>query len=643
MTPLTRSRRLAFVGFAILVSSCSAGENPGSFTVSLSDPVLSLGQGVQDTVTVTVARSRYTKPVALTLLGVPTGVSASLAPSTLESTSQTSLLLLSATGTAALGAATITLQAKGDGVADQTATFVLTIGVTGNFSLGSIGAPAVAAQGGGASATILVTRSGGHADNVDLSVSGAPAGVAAALSPTSTDGGSASLTLTVAASTAVGTYPITITGVAPGLPSQTTSFSLTVIAPLGTATLAFPFCQASVPTWFAYQNEGFAWQTVSPVAGTFTFAATAKIAVAYTFVQLSAGVNETDLNIIYADRSELAGQSDRDCNGTKTVGGSVIGATTGQSVRVAMGAKVASATVAAPTFTLSNVYDRVLDLVATKGTITTTTNNIQIAPDMVLVRRAQNPVNNATLSPLDFGGAEAFVPVSNTVTIGNSIAGDLFNVESTFWTGTNTYGAISASQPTGSSSVVYSVPAGKMQPADIHELFVEANQPNFVAGRLNVAYVGALADRTEALSPALSAPAVSTVVRTPFVRLRGQLPSQAEYPALTRFIYFQDGGASADRLIYIVLTKGYLGATPATWDVVTPDFSIVFGFNTNWMLSTSSIIYQAEAYAGSGPVLFGAVPAVGEVVKVAYRVQANSSFLRSNASALHRRAQYLRR
>jgi len=643
MTPLMRSRGLVLVSFALVASSCSSGDTSSSFTLSLSDPALWLGQGMQDTVTVTVARSRYSKPVALTLAGVPIGVSAMLTPSTLESPSQTSLLLLSATGTAAVGAATITLQAKGDGVADQTATFVLTIGVTGNFSLGSQGAPAVAAQGGGASATILVTRSGGHADNVALSVSGAPAGVAAALSPTSTNVGSASLTLTVAASTAVGTYPLTITGVAPGLPNQTTSVSLNVIAPPGTAALAFPFCSTSVPTWFAYQNEGYAWQTLSPVAGTFTFAATAKIAVAYTLVQQSAGVNETDLNVIYADRSELAGQSDRDCNGTKTVGGSVVGATTGQSVRVAMGAKVANATAAAPTFTLSNLYDRVLDLVATKGMIATSANNTQIAPDMVLVRRAQNPANNATLSPLDFGGAEAFVPVSNTVTIGNGIAGDLFNVENTFWTGTNTYGAISANQPTGASSVVYSVPAGKMLPSDSHELLVEATQPNFVAGRLNVAYVGALADRTEALSPALSAPSVSTVVTTPFVRLRGQLPSQAEYPALTRFIYFQDGGASADRLIFIVLTKGYLGVTPATWDVVTPDFGTVFGFNTNWMLSTSSIIYEAEAYAGSGAVLFGAVPTVGEVIKVAYRVQANSSFLRSEASALHRRAQYLRR
>jgi len=640
MTRLTLSSSLALLVFALVASSCGAGDPAGSFTISLSDPALTLGQGVQDTVTITVARSRYSKPVALTLVGVPTGVSAMLTPSTLQSPSQTSLLLLSASGTATLGAAAITLQAKGDGVADQTAMFNLTIGVTGNFSLGSQGAPAIAAQGGEASATILVTRSGGHADNVALSITGAPAGVAAAIAPTSTSGGTASLSITVAANTAVGTYPLTITGVAPGLANQATFVNLNVIAPPSTVMLAMPFCASSVPSWFAYKNEGFAWQTLSPVASTFTFSATAKIAVAYTFVRQ----NETDLNVIYADRSELAAQSDRDCDGAKTAGGSVVGATTGQSVRVAMGATVANATAAAPTFTLSSLYDRVLDLVATKGIITTSPNNIQIAPDMVLVRRAQNPANNATLSPLDFGSAEAFAPVSNTVTIGNGITGDLFNVANTFWTGTNTYGAISTSQPTVLNSTVYSVPSARMVAGDLHELQIEANQPNFFSGRVNVAYLGALADRTEALSPALSSPSVSTLTSTPYLRLRGQLPVQAEYPSAARFIYFQDGGAATDRLLFIVLTKGFLGATPSsTWDVVTPDFGTIFGFNPTWMPSTSSVVYEADAFAGSGALLFGAMPIVGDVVKLAFRVQANNTLLRANAGALHARVQYLRR
>jgi hypothetical protein len=649
MTRLTLSSSLALVAFALVAfalvaSSCGAGDPAGSFTISLSDQALTLGQGVQDTVTITVARSRYSKPVALTLVGVPTGVSAMLTPSTLQSPSQTSLLVLSTSGTATLGAATITLQAKGDGVADQTATFNLTIGVTGNFSLGSQGSPAIAAQGGGASATILVTRSGGHADNVALAVTGPPSGVVAVIAPTSTNGGTASLSITVAANTTVGTYPLTITGVAPGLANQTTFVNLNVIAPPSTAMLAMPFCAGSVPSWFAYQNEGFAWQTLSPVASAFTFSATAKIAVAYTFVRQTAQVNETDLNVIYADRSELAAQSDRDCDGAKTAGGSVVGATTGQSVRVAMGATVANATAAAPTFTLSSLYDRVLDLVATKGIITTSPNNIQIAPDMVLVRRAQNPANNTTLSPLDFGSAEAFVPVGNTVTIGNGIPGDIFNVANTFWTGTNTYGAISASQPTVFNSAVYSVPSAKMVAGDLHELLVEANQPNFFSGRVNVAYLGALADRTEALSPALSSPSVSTLTYTPYLRLRGQLPVQAEYPSAARFIYFQDGGAATDRLLFIVLTKGFLGATPSsTWDVVTPDFGTIFGFNPTWMPSTSSVLYEADAFAGSGALLFGAVPIVGDVVKQAYRVQANNTLLRANAGALHARAQYLRR
>ena len=643
MTRLMLARSLGSVGLTLALASCSATDTSGSFTLSLSDPALSLGQGVQDTVTITVTRSRYSKPVTLTFAGVPTGVVAALSPRILQSPSQTSLLVLNASGTASLGAATISVQATGEGVADQTATLDLTVGVTGNFSLGSQGAPAVAAQGGAASAIILLARSGGHADNVALSVTGAPAGVTAVISPTSTTGGAASLAITAAATTVLGSYPLQITGVAPGLPNQTTTVDLNVIAPPSTATLTMPFCANSVPSWFAYQNEGYGWQTLSPVSGTFTIPATAKIALAYAFVLQSTATNETDFNLIYADRSELANQSDRDCDGPKAVSGSVVGATTGQSVRVAMGAKVATATAAAPTFAFSNLYDRALDVVATKGSITTS-GGLQITPDMLLVRRGQNPANNATLPALDFGGVEAFAPSSNAITITNGIAFDQFSITNTFWTGTNTYGTISASQPT-TSATVYSVPAAKLQPGDMHELVVEANQPNFFSGRVNVTYVAALTDRTEALPPTLSSPTISTLATAPYVRLRGQLPVQAEYPAATRFIYFQDGGGTGPhRLLYLVLTKGYLGATPAsTWDVVVPDFGVLFGFNNNWMLSTSSVVFQAEAYAGQGQVLFGAVPTVGDVVKVAYRVLSTSSLLSASARAFPSRGQYLRR
>jgi len=644
MTRLMLARSLATVGLALTLTSCSATDTSGSFTLSLSDPSLSLGQGVQDTVTITVTRTRYSKPVTLAFAGVPNGVTAALSPRILQSPSQTSLLVLNASGTASLGAATISVQATGEGVADKTTTLDLTVGVTGNFSLGSQGAPAVAAQGGAASAIILLARSGGHADNVALAVTGAPAGVIASISPTATTGGAASLTITADATTAVGTYPLQITGVAPGLPNQTTSVSLSVIAPPSTATLTMPFCANSVPNWFAYQNEGYGWQVLSPVGSTFTIPATTRIALAYTYVLQSTGTNETDFNLIYADRSELASQSDRDCDGPKAVSGSVVGATTGQSVRVAMGAKVATATAATPTFALASVYDRALDLIATKGAISSTSGNLLITPDMVLVRRNQTPANNATLPALDFGATEAFAPSSNTITIGNGIAFDQFRISNTFWTGTNTYGTISATQPT-TSSTVYSVPAAKLQPGDMHEMVVESNQPSFFSGRVNVTYVGALTDRTETLPPVLSSPTLSTLTTAPYVRLRGQLPAQAEYPAATRFIYFQDGaGTGPHRLLYIVLTKGYLGATPAsTWDVVTPDFGVLFGFNNSWMLSTPSIVFQAEAYAGPGPVLFGAVPTVGDVVKVAYRVQSNSTLLRANASLFPSRAQYLRR
>lgn len=67
----------------------------------------------------------------------------------------------------------------------------------------------------------------GAAQTVALSVSGAPAGVTATLSPTSVQSGSSSaLSVQVGASTAPGTYTLTVTG--SGTVSHTSTYSLTV-------------------------------------------------------------------------------------------------------------------------------------------------------------------------------------------------------------------------------------------------------------------------------------------------------------------------------------------------------------------------------------------------------------------------------
>jgi hypothetical protein len=349
--------------------------------------------------------------------------------------------------------------------------------------------------------------------------------------------------------------------------------------------------------------------------------------------------------VYYATRAELAAVSDRDCAGTRSVTGSVSGMTAGQSTRVALGAAVSTPTQASPGVSLTSVAGRSLDLVATKGVITTTQFNIQSAPDALLLQRGVDAAA-ATVGTLDFG-AQGFAPTQTNLTLANTAVGDNLNVATTFWSATSTYGLIHAFQPTTTTNTLYSMPAARFAAGDVQELFVETFQNGFVSGRVNAAYVAGIVDRTETLPPNLTTPAVNVVASSPSIRFRAQLPAQAEYSTAARFIFCQDCGASTERDVYLIVSAGFLGGAPTTWDVAIPDFGSVAGLNASWLLSTALLVYQAEAHGGPALVVFGSVPAIGDVYRAAYRIVSTGSLLRAAESGPHlRRAgarQYLRR
>ncbi|HSS78476.1 MAG TPA: protease pro-enzyme activation domain-containing protein, partial [Thermoanaerobaculia bacterium] len=85
-------------------------------------------------------------------------------------------------------------------------------------------------QGNAGSATVTTTVSGGFNAAVALSASGQPTGVTVSFSPSSIaapGSGTSSVSITVASTTVVGTYPITITGTG-GSKTHTTTLMLTV-------------------------------------------------------------------------------------------------------------------------------------------------------------------------------------------------------------------------------------------------------------------------------------------------------------------------------------------------------------------------------------------------------------------------------
>jgi hypothetical protein len=81
-------------------------------------------------------------------------------------------------------------------------------------------------QGGSGSTTLTLASVGGFSSGVTVSYSAPPTGVTAKWSSVS---GGAELTLTASSSAAIGSFPITITGISSGItPSPTVVVTLTV-------------------------------------------------------------------------------------------------------------------------------------------------------------------------------------------------------------------------------------------------------------------------------------------------------------------------------------------------------------------------------------------------------------------------------
>ncbi len=129
---------------------------------------------------------------------------------------------------------TLTLISKDDNYAgDPTYTLyddvTLSGGVpTNDFSISASPASATVNAGSSATSSISTAVTAGAAQSVTLSASGLPSGAAATFSPNPINSGATStMTLTAAASTPGGTYPVTVTGTGASA-THTTTFTLTV-------------------------------------------------------------------------------------------------------------------------------------------------------------------------------------------------------------------------------------------------------------------------------------------------------------------------------------------------------------------------------------------------------------------------------
>lgn len=210
--------------------------NPGTspdFALSASPTSLSITQGSSATSTISTSVSNgFNSSVALSISGLPSGVTASFSPASIAAPgSGSSTLTFTASSTATTGTFNTTVSATGGGITHTTVIPVTVNAATSpNFTLSASPTSLSVAAGSSGTSTISTTVSGGFNSAVSLSASGLPSGVTAAFNPTSIaapGSGSSTLTFTASSTAAAGTSTITINASGGGI-SHSTTISLTI-------------------------------------------------------------------------------------------------------------------------------------------------------------------------------------------------------------------------------------------------------------------------------------------------------------------------------------------------------------------------------------------------------------------------------
>lgn len=228
---------------AAVLAACSGGSSgnggpngpptsSGSVSLTIPSPLVTLSSGGTGTLAVNIARGgSFTGTVTLSVSGLPTGVTGAFSPAALDGATTSSTLTLTAVASAVAATTTITITAQGSGVTTQTAqaTVVLTqpaIAISATPATLSITA------GLTGQTTVSIGRSTGFTGAVTLVLDAPPAGFTGSFNASPTTAGSSVLTLSVVASVAPGSYPVTIKGSAAGAVDKTASLTITVVGAL---------------------------------------------------------------------------------------------------------------------------------------------------------------------------------------------------------------------------------------------------------------------------------------------------------------------------------------------------------------------------------------------------------------------------
>jgi pseudomonalisin len=197
---------------------------PGFSLQAAASTINALAGGPAGTHITASAVNGFTSAVALSVGGVPSGVTVSLSPPQISGNGGTAAINVQTTGSAIPGVYTITITAAGGNVTAR-APVVLNIG---KLTVTPAATVLTVKHGSSGSVAINTRVTGSYIGSVTLSATGLAKGVTGTFSPASIANPAANastLTLTTAPTIAPGTYPITVHAVSDGV---TVSASLTM-------------------------------------------------------------------------------------------------------------------------------------------------------------------------------------------------------------------------------------------------------------------------------------------------------------------------------------------------------------------------------------------------------------------------------
>lgn len=407
--------------------------------------------------------------------------------------------------------------------------------------------------------------------------------------------------------------------------------------------LALDFCSNDVPVWFAYQNQqGSTTRVLPDVDGTFRFTASNRVVIG--FVRQDGADYHTDF--IYATNTELESISGVACleeSGTRTVNGTVSGFGAGQIAVVGMNFASAPLQAGNTSYSLTNLPERPLDLVASRQNVAGAAR----AADRVVLRRTQNIANNGSAALIDFSqvGGEVIQAASVNAAVSGILANEFAYLQNNFFSQLETSHSLSYVEDIGNATyMTASIPAASLAAGEYHDLVLLAINAGIGSIRGAENFFRAPTTQTLALGPTLSSPTVTSIPHAPYVRLRMQLPAQASYDDAVSVAYQQQLTFSVTT-VNIFQTFGHVRSVFGNWQLDIPDLTGADGWQDAWGLKTgANIDWTVTAFGGRAALMFGARPNDGEFARYAIR-QSQPAALRAlvGPGELMRRASLTRR